>query len=153
MTGKPEVSISIDDFRPSRSLSGRIGGNNALSMNRSLVSRSVLRFSVRGLLLLLFLVWLRRMLLSTVFLCALWISCPGLYRCLRRSNTKTKPSARSRNPFDDSPRPRSAHREKLDPASFGEIARVLLVRSIIPMLMYAKAAASDAVMFRIVERL
>jgi len=45
---------------------------NALSMSRSLVSRSVLRFfRYRLLLLLLFLVSLRRMLLSTVFLCAL----------------------------------------------------------------------------------
>jgi hypothetical protein len=55
------------------------------------------------------------------------------------------------SPF--SPRPRSAHREKLDPACFAEIARVLLVRSIVPMLMYAKAAASDAVVFGIIERL
>ena len=36
---------------------------------------------------------------------------------------------------------------------FSEIARVLLVRPIVPMLVYAKAAASDAVAFRIVERL
>jgi hypothetical protein len=49
-------------------------------------------------------------------------------------------------------KPRSAHREKLDPACFAEIARVLLVRFIVPMFMYAKAAASDAVVFRIVER-
>ena|SRR5580693_265230 len=51
-----------------------------------------------------------------------------------------------------SPRPRSAHREKLDSACFAEIAWVLLLRPVVPMFMYAKAAASDAVAFGIVER-
>src|SRR5271170_4101551 len=48
---------------------------------------------------------------------------------------------------------RSTHLEKLDPVRLSEIARVLLVRSIVPMLMYAKAAASDAIAFRVVESL
>src|SRR5579859_1234884 len=43
--------------------------------------------------------------------------------------------------------------EKLDPVRLSKIARVLLVRPIIPMLMYTEAAASDAVAFRIIERL
>src|SRR5580692_3449209 len=47
----------------------------------------------------------------------------------------------------------STDHEKFDPVRFSEIARVLLVRPIIPMLMYTEAAASDAVAFRIIERL
>ena len=47
----------------------------------------------------------------------------------------------------------SADQEKVDPVRFSEIARVLLVRPIIPMFMYTEAAASDAVAFRIIERL
>src|SRR4029077_4714670 len=41
--------------------------------------------------------------------------------------------------------------EKFDPVRFSEIARVLLVRPIVPMFMYTKAAASDAVALRIIE--
>src|SRR5580658_8612851 len=52
-----------------------------------------------------------------------------------------------------SPRPPSAHRQKLNPMRSSEIARVLLVRSIVPMFKYAETAASDAIAFRIVERL
>ena len=47
----------------------------------------------------------------------------------------------------------SADLKKFDPVRFSEIARVLFVRPIIPMLMYTEAAASDAVAFRIIERL
>ncbi len=43
--------------------------------------------------------------------------------------------------------------EKFDPVRFSEIARVLLVRPIVPMFMYTEAAASDAIAFRIIERL
>jgi hypothetical protein len=46
-----------------------------------------------------------------------------------------------------------ADQEKFDPVRFSEIARVFLVRPIIPMLMYTQAAASDAVAFGIIERL
>jgi hypothetical protein len=48
---------------------------------------------------------------------------------------------------------RTSDLEKFDPASFSEIARILLVRPIVPMFVYAKAAASDAVAFRIIESL
>jgi hypothetical protein len=47
----------------------------------------------------------------------------------------------------------SAHWEKLDPVRFSEIARVLLVRSIVPMFKCPEAAASYAISFWIVERL
>src|SRR5258708_7439024 len=47
----------------------------------------------------------------------------------------------------------SADLEKFDPMRFSEIARIFFVRPIVPMFMYTKAAASDAVAFRIVERL
>src|SRR5712664_2768971 len=45
----------------------------------------------------------------------------------------------------------SADLEKFDPVAFSEIARVLLICPIVPMFVYAKAAASDAVAFRIIE--
>src|ERR1700681_644032 len=43
--------------------------------------------------------------------------------------------------------------EKFDPARFSEIARVLLICPVVPMFVYAKAAASHAVAFRIIESL
>ena len=43
--------------------------------------------------------------------------------------------------------------EKFDPVRFSEIARVFLVCPIVPMFVYAEAAASDAVAFRIIESL
>src|SRR5260370_17595129 len=43
--------------------------------------------------------------------------------------------------------------EKFEPVRFSEIARVLLVCPIVPMFVYAKAAASDAVAFRIIKSL
>jgi len=43
--------------------------------------------------------------------------------------------------------------EKFDPVRFSEIARILLVRPIVPMFVYTKAAASDAVAFGIIDRL
>src|ERR1700728_2100462 len=46
---------------------------------------------------------------------------------------------------------RTSDLEKLDPVRFSEIARVLLVCPIVPMFVYTKAAASDAVAFRIIE--
>src|ERR1700747_553093 len=48
---------------------------------------------------------------------------------------------------------RTSDLEKFDPVRFSEIARVLLVCPIVPMFVYAKAAASDAVSFRIIESL
>src|SRR3984957_9576573 len=48
---------------------------------------------------------------------------------------------------------RTSNLEKLDPARFSEIARVLLIGPIVPMFVYAKAAASDAVAFGIIDRL
>src|ERR1700722_2444821 len=48
---------------------------------------------------------------------------------------------------------RTSDLEKFDPLRFSEIARLLLVRPIVPMFVYAKAAASDAVAFRIIEGL
>src|SRR3984957_12747111 len=48
---------------------------------------------------------------------------------------------------------RTSDLEKFDPLRFSEIARLLLVRPIVPMFVYAKAAASDAVAFRIIESL
>src|SRR5208282_2423352 len=48
---------------------------------------------------------------------------------------------------------RTSDSEKFDPVRFSEIARVLLVCPIVPMFVYAKAAASDAVAFRIIESL
>ena len=41
--------------------------------------------------------------------------------------------------------------EKFNPLRFSQIARVLLVCPIVPMFVYAEAAASDAVAFRVVE--
>ena len=43
--------------------------------------------------------------------------------------------------------------EKFDPVRSSEIARVLFVRPIVPMFMYTKAAAADAVAFGIIDRL
>src|SRR5689334_19479314 len=48
---------------------------------------------------------------------------------------------------------RTSDLEKFDPVRFSEIARVLLVRPIVPMFVYTKAAASDAVAFGIIDRL
>src|SRR5271163_671618 len=48
---------------------------------------------------------------------------------------------------------RTSDLEKLDPARFSEIARVFLVCPIVPMFVYAEAAASDAVAFRIIDSL
>jgi hypothetical protein len=48
---------------------------------------------------------------------------------------------------------RTSDLEKFDPVRFSEIARVLLIGPIVPMFVYAKAAASDAVAFRIIESL
>ena len=48
---------------------------------------------------------------------------------------------------------RTSDLEKFDPVHFSQIARVLLVRPVTPMLMYTETAASDAVAFRIIERL
>src|SRR5271169_14004 len=48
---------------------------------------------------------------------------------------------------------RTSDLEKFDPVRFPEIERVLLVRPIVPMFMYTKAAAPDAVAFRIIESL
>src|SRR4029077_19468599 len=48
---------------------------------------------------------------------------------------------------------RTSDLEKFDPVRFSEIARVFLVCPIVPMFVYAKAAASDAVAFRIIESL
>src|ERR1700740_3320516 len=48
---------------------------------------------------------------------------------------------------------RTSDLEKFDPVRFSEIARVLLVCPIVPMLVYAKAAAPDAVAFRIIQSL
>src|SRR4029077_14946153 len=48
---------------------------------------------------------------------------------------------------------RTSDLEKFDPVRFSEIARILLICPIVPMFMYAKAAASDAVAFRIIESL
>ena len=54
-----------------------------------------------------------------------------------------------------SPEPcfRASDLEQLDPVGFSEIARVLLVCPVVPMFVNAKAAASDAVAFRIIESL
>src|ERR1700740_2983194 len=48
---------------------------------------------------------------------------------------------------------RTSDLEKFDPVRFSEIAGVLLVRPIVPMFVYAKAAAADAVAFRIIQSL
>src|SRR4029077_10600182 len=48
---------------------------------------------------------------------------------------------------------RTSDMEKFDPVRFSEIARVLLVCPIVPMFVYAKAAASDAVAFGIIQSL
>src|ERR1700747_2502801 len=48
---------------------------------------------------------------------------------------------------------RTSDLEKFDPVRFAEIARVLLVCPIVPMFVYAKAAASDAVAVWIIESL
>jgi hypothetical protein len=48
---------------------------------------------------------------------------------------------------------RTSDLEKFDPVRFSEIARALLVCPIVKMFVYAKAAASDAVAFRIIESL
>jgi hypothetical protein len=48
---------------------------------------------------------------------------------------------------------RTSDLEELDPVRFSEIARVLLVCSIVPMFVYAKAAASDPIAFRIIKSL
>src|SRR4029077_18444566 len=48
---------------------------------------------------------------------------------------------------------RTSDLEKFDPVRFSEIARVFLIGSIVPMFVYAKAAASNAVAFRIIESL
>ena len=48
---------------------------------------------------------------------------------------------------------RTSDLEKFDPVCFSEIARVLLVCPVVPMFVHAKAAASDAVAFRIVDSL
>src|SRR6202051_4103109 len=48
---------------------------------------------------------------------------------------------------------RTSDLEKLNPVRFSEIARVLLIGPIVPMLVYAKAAAPDAVAFGIIDRL
>src|SRR5258707_15833169 len=48
---------------------------------------------------------------------------------------------------------RTSDLEKFDPMRFSEIARVFLVCPTVPMFVYAKAAASDAVAFRIIESL
>jgi hypothetical protein len=48
---------------------------------------------------------------------------------------------------------RTSSLEKFDPVRFSKIARVLLVRPIVPMFVYTKAAASDAVAFGIIDRL
>jgi hypothetical protein len=48
---------------------------------------------------------------------------------------------------------RTSDLEKFDSGRFSEIARVLLICPIVPMFVYAKAAASDAVAFRIIESL
>src|SRR6266404_7199977 len=48
---------------------------------------------------------------------------------------------------------RTSDLEKFDPVRFSEIARVLLICPIVPMFVYAKAAASYAVAFRIIESL
>src|ERR1700674_5832519 len=48
---------------------------------------------------------------------------------------------------------RTSDLEKFDPVRFSEIARVLLICPIVPMFVYAKAAASDAVAFGIIDRL
>ena len=45
----------------------------------------------------------------------------------------------------------SADLEKFDPVRFPEIARILLVPPIVPMFMYTKAAAADAVTFGIIN--
>ena len=41
--------------------------------------------------------------------------------------------------------------EKFYPARLSEITRVLLIRPVIPMLMYTEAAAPDAIALRIVD--
>src|SRR5579863_3637795 len=66
---------------------------------------------------------------------------------MRRSSTQ-------RALYDSSPSrlPRSARQEKLDPVRLSEIARVLLLRPVVPMLKYPQAAASYAIAFWIVER-
>src|SRR5579862_5304058 len=74
----------------------------------------------------------------------------------KNSLVLSDPNRRSRASFPahlQTPLRGSAYLEKLDPARFSEIARVLLVRSIVPMLKYPEAAASDAIAFWIVERL
>src|SRR6201984_67793 len=48
---------------------------------------------------------------------------------------------------------RTSSLEKFYPVRFSEVARVLLVRPIVPMFVYTKAAASDAVAFGIIDRL
>src|SRR5579859_2904129 len=48
---------------------------------------------------------------------------------------------------------RTSNLEKFNPVVFTEIARVLFVRPIVPMFVYAEAAASDAVTFRIIDGL
>jgi hypothetical protein len=48
---------------------------------------------------------------------------------------------------------RTSNLGKVDPVRFSEIARVFLVCRIVPMFVYAKAATSDAVAFRIVDSL
>src|SRR5258705_12680367 len=72
-----------------------------------------------------------------------------LGKLVRRSpNCRTPPhKARSSVAWN------SADLEKFDPGRFSEIARVLLVRPIVPMFVHAKAAAADAVAFGIIDRL
>jgi hypothetical protein len=43
--------------------------------------------------------------------------------------------------------------EKLDPVRFSEVTRVLFLSPVVPMPKYTEAAASDAIAFRIVDRL
>src|SRR5580700_640970 len=75
---------------------------------------------------------------------------------MRRSLSTDNLSAVATPPIsgsDGSSMFRTSDLEKLDPLRFSEIARVLLVCPIVPMFVYAKAAASDAVAFRIIESL
>ena len=55
--------------------------------------------------------------------------------------------------FFNSAQHRLANLEQFDPIRLSEIAGVLLVRAIVPVFVNAKAAASDAVAFGVVERL
>src|SRR5258705_2099457 len=70
-----------------------------------------------------------------------------LGKLVRRSpNCRTPPhKARSSVAWN------SADLEKFDRVRFSEIARVLLVRPIVPMFMYTKAAAADAIAIRIID--